>query len=372
MIVRESHASPGASTPPAGAEPQTTARSLRPVTLAALTAGLIALCALLAYPFLPAITWGIALAILAGPIHRAIHRRVEGPALSAALSTAVVVAIILVPGGFVAYQISREATAAAGRMEGNPVGATLQEQATRVPILGRAVARLEQLGVDVQQQARGAARRLLGDSTALAGGAAATILQALVATFLIYFLFRDRVKLMRGLRGLLPLSGEEADRVFSRAADSVHANLHATVITSVIDSVGFGLLFWWSGLPAPVLWTAVLFVLSLMPILGAAMVWIPATAYLTMSGRWAGAAGVVAWGALTFVAVDNFLYVRLAGERMRMHPVPALIAFLGGVAVFGASGMVLGPAIVAVTMAVLEVWNHRVEQPAAADPSRPL
>lgn len=360
MTVRESHASPGTDPPPAGAEPWATARGLRLVALAALTAGLIAVCALLAYPLLPAITWGVALAILAGPIHRAIRRRVDHPTLAAALSTAVVVAIILVPGGFVAYQVSREAAAAAERMAGDPAGSSLLEQAARVPLLGRAVARLDRLGVDVQLQASRAVGRYVGDSSALAGGAAASVLQALVATFLIYFLFRDQAELMRGLRGLLPLSGEEADRVFSRAADSVHAILHAAVVTSVIDSVGFGLLFWWSGLPAPVLWTAVMFVLSLLPIVGSAMVWLPAVGYLAMTGRWVEATALVGWGALTFVAVDNFLRVRIAGEGMRMHPVPALIAFLGGVAVFGASGMVLGPAIVAVTMAILEVWNRRL------------
>jgi predicted PurR-regulated permease PerM len=87
---------------------------------------------------------------------------------------------------------------------------------------------------------------------------------------------------MRGLRDLLPLSLEEEDRVLARAADSVHANLYATVVTSLIDSAGFGLLFRWSGLPAPFLWTAVLYILSLLPILGAAMVWLPVARYLAM------------------------------------------------------------------------------------------
>ena len=66
------------------------------------------------------------------------------------------------------------------------------------------------------------------------------------------------------------------------------------------------------------------------------------------------------------MTVDNFLYVRPAGDRMRVHPVPALIAFLGGVSLFGASGMILGPAVVAVTMAVLEVWKRRMSASAGA------
>jgi predicted PurR-regulated permease PerM len=178
--------------------------------------------------------------------------------------------------------------------------------------------------------------------------------------FLLYYLFVDRATFLYGLRDLLPLSRSESDQVFARAADSVHANLHATIVTSLIDSAGGGLMFWALGLPAPFLWTAVMFVLSLLPVVGAGLVWVPAVAYLALSGRWLAALALLAWGVLTFIIVDNIVYVRLAGERMRMHAVPALIAFLGGLAVFGVSGMILGPAILAVTVAFLEVWKRRL------------
>jgi predicted PurR-regulated permease PerM len=164
------------------------------------------------------------------------------------------------------------------------------------------------------------------------------------------------------VRDLLPLSRSESDRVFSRAADSVHANLYATIITSLIDAVGGGLLFWVLGLPAPVLWSVVIFVLAILPVVGAGLVWVPAAAYLGMSGNWLGFTALVTWGVLTSILVDNLLYVRLAGDRMRMHAVPAMIAFLGGIAVFGVSGMILGPAIFAVTEAVVDVWKLRRAQ----------
>ena len=113
-------------------------------------------------------------------------------------------------------------------------------------------------------------------------------------------------------------------------------------------------------MPAPVLWAVVIFVLSILPIVGAGFVWIPASIYLAVSGRWLAAGALVGWGVLSFLIVDNVIYVRLAGERMRLHDVPALIAFLGGIAIFGISGMILGPAILAVTVAFLEVWKERL------------
>jgi predicted PurR-regulated permease PerM len=103
-----------------------------------------------------------------------------------------------------------------------------------------------------------------------------------------------------------------------------------------------------------------MFILSILPIVGTGFVWIPAAIYLALTGRWLAAAALVAWGVLSFLITDNVIYVRLAGERMRLHDVPALIAFLGGLALFGMSGMILGPAILAVTVALLEVWKGRL------------
>lgn len=336
------------------------AHNLRPVALAALTALLVSLCALMAYPLLPALTWAIALAILAWPLHRALAGRIPRPSLAAALSTGIVTAIIVAPCAFVAYEVAYEAAEMAERNQDDAAGGTIEEKAAETPVLGRAVRWLERVGINIGTLVRRAVRSYTVDVRDIAASSAQLAIQGLVAVFLLFFLFRDRSTLLGGLRDLLPLAREESDRVLRRAADSVHANLHATVITSVIDCAGFALLFWWFALPAPVLWTAVMFVLSLLPVLGAALVWLPAVAYMGAAGHWPAAASILAWGGLTFVAVDNALYARLAGDRMRMHPAPALVAFLGGVAVFGASGMVLGPAIFAVTMATFEVWKGRV------------
>jgi predicted PurR-regulated permease PerM len=140
------------------------------------------------------------------------------------------------------------------------------------------------------------------------------------------------------------------------------------MITSLIDATGGGLMFWLLGLPSPALWGSVIFVLSILPVLGAGLVWAPAAAYLAVSGQWLHSGGLLAWGVLSFLIVDNIVYVRLAGERMKMHQVPALFAFLGGLAVFGMSGMILGPAILAVTVAFLEVWQRRMKN-ATGEPS---
>jgi len=108
-----------------------------------------------------------------------------------------------------------------------------------------------------------------------------------------------------------------------------------------------------------VTWGVVMFILSILPILGTFIVWAPAAFYLLLVGNWPGALALVGWGVGSWVVTDNIIYVRLAGDRMRMHQVPALIAFLGGLAVFGVSGMIIGPAIAAATISLLDLWRTR-------------
>jgi predicted PurR-regulated permease PerM len=94
-------------------------------------------------------------------------------------------------------------------------------------------------------------------------------------------------------------------------------------------------------------------------VLGIFLVWVPVAVYLAMTGAWASAALLTTWGVACMILIDTLLYTRLAGDRMRLHPVPTLLAFVGGLAVFGAAGLVLGPGILAVTVAVLDVWRRR-------------
>lgn len=339
----------------------------RLLALAALTAGLIGLCVALAVPFLPALTWGVALAIMAWPLHVWVSRRLGRPGGAATISTAFVVAVLLIPGLFVSYQLAREAAATAERTQGSSGLGSLHEKVAEVPALGPAVTWMDQTGIDLETEARKVIGQYTQDVTVLAQGSVAAVVQFLVMVFVLFYLFRDRRTFQNGVRDLMPLPRAESDRVFERAADSVHANLYATVVTSLIDAVSAGLLFWFLDLPAPFLWGVVIFVLSVLPVLGSGLVWVPTVAYLALSDRWLAALALTAWGVVTAIFVDNLLFVRLVGGRLRMHPVPALIAFLGGLALFGMSGIILGPAIFAITGAILDVWLHR--QPAGDAPS---
>ena len=128
-------------------------------------------------------------------------------------------------------------------------------------------------------------------------------------------------------------------------------------------------MLWLLGLPSPALWGVVMFLAALIPYLGAWVVWIPAATLLIFQGNWGKAAILVAWGATAVGMIDNVLYPIFVGSRLRLHTLTAFMAFIGGLAVFGLSGLILGPVIVSVSLALMDIWRLRTSEgdPAEAD-----
>jgi predicted PurR-regulated permease PerM len=331
---------------------------LRLIKLGLLTLVALALCVLLAIPYLPALTWGMALAIIGWPLHRWMNEHVSTRAWSAVITCLVVITLVLGSGAFVTYEMAREASSQVDRMQEQSAEGTVKDTLSRSG-LGVVVSWMDRAHVDIDVELRKVFASYTQDLSSLVEGSVMAILQFVVAVFIMFHFLKDRGAVLGGVRVLLPLARAESDRVFKSVLDSVHANLYATLVTSLIDAVGGGILFWLLGLPSPVTWGVVMFILSVLPILGTFLVWGPAAFYLAIVGHWPGALILVGWGVLSWFVNDNFVYVRIAGGHMRMHQVPALIAFLGGLAVFGVSGMIIGPAIAACTLAILDLWRTR-------------
>jgi predicted PurR-regulated permease PerM len=329
----------------------------RLAALALLTLAGVYLCYRLVVPFLPGVTWAVALAVVGYPLHRRIARSVSSPNWAAALSTTLVVLVIAVPTAWVAIQIANESAHAAQAVREQTADGRWRETVASVPYGADLLARLD--ADAVESRARDVMNTIAARTSAFVEDAAGGVLQALVAVFVLFYCFRDHHRLLARMRELVPLAPEGTDKVLTRASDAIHATIYGTVLASALQAVTGGLLFWALGLPAPVLWGAVMFVLGVLPFVGAFLVWIPAAIYLATVERYGAALALVAWGLIIAGPVCYSLYAWAAGGRMRMHPVPTLLAFIGGLAVFGISGMILGPCVLAVTAALIDVWRHR-------------
>src|SRR5690606_27433702 len=119
------------------------------------------------------------------------------------------------------------------------------------------------------------------------------------------------------------------------------------------------------GVPGAVLWGVAMGILAIIPYLGTFVVWGPVAALLAVQGEWVKAGVLVAWGMLAIGLIDNLLYPILVGQRLRQHTVTAFIAILGGVSLFGGTGLILGPVLVAVTFFLIDIWCERTEHGSA-------
>jgi predicted PurR-regulated permease PerM len=180
--------------------------------------------------------------------------------------------------------------------------------------------------------------------------------------YLLFYFLRDRSLALDTVRNLSPLSQGEMDRLFSQIVDTVHATIFGIVVVAGVQGTLGGLIFWWLGLPTPLLWGLVMALLAMVPVLGAFIVWIPAAIFLALDGNWEKAIILVSWGGLVVSTIDNLLYPMLVGNRLKLHTVPAFISLVGGLAVFGPAGIVLGPMAVTVTRMLLEIWRTRTSE----------
>jgi predicted PurR-regulated permease PerM len=155
--------------------------------------------------------------------------------------------------------------------------------------------------------------------------------------------------------------------LFKRLGDTIHATVFGTVMVAILQGALGGVMFWMLGLPGAVLWGTVMALLAIIPYLGAFIVWMPAAAFLATQGHWWKALILVAWGTIVVGLIDNLIYPILVGNRLRQHTVIAFLAIVGGIAVFGASGLILGPVVVSLTEFLLETWRRRTEGGDAAE-----
>jgi predicted PurR-regulated permease PerM len=326
--------------------------------LVVFTALALYLCYLLAKPFFPALTWALALAVISYPLHRAIANRMKGRDVGALLSCAIVAVIVVAPALLVARQIGREAADAVQMVQEEAPGERWRSAIEKEPALAPVLIWIEErvdVKSEVEEVVKAVGARIPGVVTTSAWAA----MQLLITFLVLFYFLRDRDQSLALVRSLSPLTERETARVFKRVSETIRGTVFGTLVVAVVQGVLGGAMFWLLGLPAPVLWGAVMAVLSIVPVLGTFLIWLPAAGFLALGGDWGKALILIIWGSVVVSLIDNLLYPVLVGSKLRLHTLPVFFAIVGGFIVFGGSGLILGPVVLAVTVALIEVWRQR-------------
>ena len=317
----------------------------------------ILLCALVAWPFLGAITWALTLAILFAPLHERVENFVRHPNLAALLSTAMVIIVVVVPAAFVVERLITEAATGIQSLQVRIEGGELQVLLDSHPALAPFGAWLDRQ-FDLPSMMSAIATWLSNLGAVFVKGSLLQVVEVLITFYLLFYFLRDRLAAKAMIMAWLPLTKSETEHLLRRVVETVQATVYGTLAVAAIQGTLGGLMFWALGLPTPLLWGLVMGLLSIVPVLGAFIVWIPAALLLLLEGSWVRALILAAWGGLVVGSIDNVLRPMFVGNRLRLHTIPAFISIIGGLLLFGAPGFILGPLAATMTMLVLEFWTR--------------
>jgi predicted PurR-regulated permease PerM len=332
------------------------------IALLAATAACLYLCWLMLLPFINVLAWATVLVVVFYPVHRRLVEHTNRPATSALISCLLVIFVILLPLSLITLALVREFSGAAQGLQ-NYISTFLDPNSA---VAGRLLGWLgnyidieqlrnpQSIQEHLQQVLGSVAQRTLG----LVGGALGVIVQVFFIIFTMYYLFRDGAKIVSALPGIMPLERAQSAEIISRTRDVISASVNGVLVIAAIQGALGAMAFFALKVPSALVWGVVMTFLSLIPMAGAFIVWIPAAIFLALTGHWVKAALLVAWGTFVIGTVDNFLRPKLVGERTKLHELFIFFSVLGGLQVFGVLGLVLGPVVLAVTLALLDVMRH--------------
>jgi predicted PurR-regulated permease PerM len=331
----------------------------------------LAVAALLGYalfrvlePFALPLTWAAFLAFLLFPLSLKVRRRVrENKSLSAAILTVLAPIVILLPLSALSFEFARQISALLKTVQKSASEADIKtfSDLQQFPVIARANTWLQDhTGISAEQVQNwlvSGSREIMERAASVGGsfflGALGSLFSFAIMLFVLFFFLRDGDLMISRARALIPLGEERKERLFTQLSAVTRAIVFGTAVTALLQGVLIGIGFQIAGLPSPVVFGVLAALLSLLPIGGAAFVWIPAALWLYFDKHWGYGTFMVAWGCL-LGGLDNVLRPILISGRAEISALAVFIGVLGGIPAFGAIGLIVGPVLLSLILALIE------------------
>jgi predicted PurR-regulated permease PerM len=322
-------------------------------------------------PFLKALTWAAILAVLFYPVYAWLFRLFKGKATLAALTIIVLITLVIVlPGiqivGFLSEEVVELVKSLAALVDGEGVetwkqNPWIQQLLRWWGVLGMGLAELK-LEIDWKKVVIEGAQVSSGVVVSQVKGAAQNLFlfvaNVLLVLFTLFFFLRDGANFCYRLRRLLPMDPEHQERLFTNIVNAVTAVVHGCLVVAMIQGFLAGLAYWVLGVPYAIVWAVATAFFALLPVGGSTLVTMPAAIYLFLQGDIVRGVLMVIWALGVVGAVDNVLKPMFIGTRLKVPMLFLFFGILGGLAVFGALGLILGPVLFALLAALLDLYRE--------------
>lgn len=322
-------------------------------------------------PYYTAVLWAVILAILFFPLHKRLERFLGGRSTIAALLTVLLcICLVILPALAILASLVQEGTSLYQRISSNEIDLNahlLRLQAVLPTFLDNWLNSLKiggfaELWAKLSSGVMEAGQSIAGGVLNFGQNTLQFFISMGLMLYLLFFLFRDGASLGRMMRHSIPLSDDYTRQFLDKFAAVVRATVRGNVIIAIIQGTIGGISFWALGIEAALLWGVVMTFLSMLPAVGAAIVWIPAAIWLFLVGAWIKGVIMVVIGALVIGLVDNLLRPPLVGQGARLPDYVVLISTVGGISLFGISGFVIGPLIAALFISAWSLFTQQQTQ----------
>lgn len=329
------------------------------------TSSLVALVLLLGYftyqifrPFFNPIGWAIVFAIVLYPVHAFVLRRVKSGSLTAVIMLLFILIVTLGPLSYISFQLAHELRTVSLDHTAEEITSIIDRPYVR-PLVDWILSVFnvteEELRASLVENLMKLGKHLLSHLGGGIGDIVNGAFNFLLMAFTLFFLLRDGPEFLVKMRDYLPFPDREKTKLAKQVKDIVVSTIYGGVAVAfaqaLIGMIGFAVV----GIRAPVLWGLVMAIASFIPVVGCAIVWVPATLYLLVKGAVVNGLVLAAIGVFGISTVDNFLRPIIIKGRVRMPLLLVFFSVFGGIQFFGLIGLVLGPLVVAIFVSALTI-----------------
>jgi len=316
-------------------------------------------------PFFAPLLWACIIAVLFYPLNTRLHRLWgERPNINALVTLLACAVLVVIPVLFLLASILQQGLDLYQRIDSGDLqpGQYLDQVRSAFPWVQEVLTRLSIDADRLRETATSAAiavsRFLAQNALSLGQSTFSFFLKLALMLYVTFFLLRDGQRLLEALIRALPLGDERERMLFGKFSEVSRATVKGNLLVALVQGALGGIIFWLLGLPAALLWGVVMAVLSLIPAVGAGLVWLPAAIYLYAVGDWVAATILIAYGVLIIGLADNVLRPILVGRDTKLPDWMVLLSTLGGLALFGINGFVVGPLIAVLFIAFWQIFTN--------------
>ncbi|MBH2018976.1 MAG: AI-2E family transporter [Burkholderiales bacterium] len=331
------------------------------------------------WPFYGAVFWGAVLAILFNVLFlRLLKKMPQKRTLAAFITVSGILVLVILPVGLLSALLTQEAASMYQRVQSGDMSFSRYFQQIYNALPSWITGMLDRSGLNnlgliqerVSESLTKGSQFIATQALSIGQNAFDFFVSFFIMLYLLFFFLRDGGALSLRIKEAIPLEAEIKRNLFSKFTTVIRATVKGNIVVAMLQGALGGLMFWFLGIHAPVLWGTMMAFLSLLPAVGAAVVWIPVAIYFLATGSiWQGVLLIV-YGVLVIGLVDNVLRPVLVGKDTKMPDYVVLVSTIGGMSLFGLNGFVIGPVIAAMFMAAWDIFlkarqDETVEPPPA-------